>query len=45
MYQSCPICFESWTNSGSHRLSALRCGHLFGQRFVCFVMFIQQCDL
>ncbi|XP_067655672.1 E3 ubiquitin-protein ligase rfwd3.S-like [Haliotis asinina] len=27
----CPICFEPWTTSGSHRLASLRCGHLFGQ--------------
>lgn len=27
---TCAICFEEWTNAGGHRLSALRCGHLFG---------------
>ncbi|XP_039577415.1 E3 ubiquitin-protein ligase RFWD3 [Passer montanus] len=27
---TCAICFEQWTNAGEHRLSALRCGHLFG---------------
>ncbi|XP_039255712.2 E3 ubiquitin-protein ligase rfwd3.L-like [Styela clava] len=27
----CPICFEHWSNSGKHRLSSLKCGHLFGQ--------------
>ncbi|NXN32099.1 RFWD3 ligase, partial [Nycticryphes semicollaris] len=27
---TCTICFEPWTNAGEHRLSALRCGHLFG---------------
>ncbi|XP_010716209.1 E3 ubiquitin-protein ligase RFWD3-like isoform X2 [Meleagris gallopavo] len=27
---TCAICFEPWTNAGEHRLSALRCGHLFG---------------
>ncbi|XP_051787501.1 E3 ubiquitin-protein ligase RFWD3 [Erpetoichthys calabaricus] len=27
---TCTICFEPWTNAGDHRLSALRCGHLFG---------------
>nr|XP_006012915.1 PREDICTED: E3 ubiquitin-protein ligase RFWD3 [Latimeria chalumnae] len=27
---TCSICFEPWTNAGDHRLSALRCGHLFG---------------
>jgi cell division protein FtsL len=26
----CNICMESWTNSGSHRISSLRCGHFFG---------------
>ncbi|CAH2323893.1 E3 ubiquitin- ligase RFWD3 [Pelobates cultripes] len=30
---TCAICFDSWTNAGEHRLSALRCGHLFG--FTC----------
>ncbi|XP_029288826.1 E3 ubiquitin-protein ligase RFWD3 isoform X2 [Cottoperca gobio] len=29
----CSICFEAWTTAGEHRLSALRCGHLFG--FTC----------
>nr|XP_022328397.1 E3 ubiquitin-protein ligase RFWD3-like isoform X1 [Crassostrea virginica] len=28
---SCPICFEEWSTSGSHRLASLKCGHLFGQ--------------
>ncbi|XP_047453142.1 E3 ubiquitin-protein ligase RFWD3 [Mugil cephalus] len=27
---TCTICFEAWTTAGEHRLSALRCGHLFG---------------
>eukprot|EP00045_Choanoeca_perplexa_P006840 m.59246 g.59246 ORF g.59246 m.59246 type:complete len:570 (+) comp13814_c0_seq2:643-2352(+) len=27
---SCPICYEPWASSGSHRLSSLKCGHLFG---------------
>ncbi|KAM6252716.1 E3 ubiquitin-protein ligase RFWD3 isoform 1-T2 [Porphyrio hochstetteri] len=27
---TCAICFDQWTNAGDHRLSALRCGHLFG---------------
>jgi len=26
----CTICFESWSNSGEHRISSLRCGHFFG---------------
>uniref|UniRef100_A0A8C8ZVZ8 RING-type E3 ubiquitin transferase n=1 Tax=Prolemur simus TaxID=1328070 RepID=A0A8C8ZVZ8_PROSS len=28
--ETCTICLEQWTNAGDHRLSALRCGHLFG---------------
>lgn len=27
----CSICLESWTNSGSHRIAALQCGHLYGR--------------
>ncbi|VDK42500.1 unnamed protein product [Anisakis simplex] len=27
----CMICFEEYTNSGSHRLVCLKCGHLYGQ--------------
>ena len=26
----CTICFERWANSGSHRISSLKCGHFFG---------------
>lgn len=26
----CPICFDVWTNSGDHRICAVKCGHLFG---------------
>lgn len=29
--QTCPICFEVWTNAGDHRLASLQCGHLFGK--------------
>lgn len=35
---TCPICFDDWTNSGSHRLVSLKCGHLFGQS--CIVRWI-----
>lgn len=28
--QTCSICFEPWSNSGNHRISSLKCGHLFG---------------
>ncbi|KAK7076001.1 RING finger and WD repeat domain-containing protein 3 [Halocaridina rubra] len=28
--QICTVCFEAWSNSGSHRLVSLKCGHLFG---------------
>ncbi|KAL2096670.1 hypothetical protein ACEWY4_008818 [Coilia grayii] len=29
----CPICFDPWTRTGEHCLTALPCGHLFG--FAC----------
>ncbi|XP_068627217.1 E3 ubiquitin-protein ligase rfwd3.S-like [Battus philenor] len=32
--ETCPICLESWANSGEHRLVALKCGHLFGAKCV-----------
>lgn len=28
--ETCPICLDTWGNSGDHRLVALKCGHLFG---------------
>ncbi|XP_037672130.1 E3 ubiquitin-protein ligase RFWD3 isoform X2 [Choloepus didactylus] len=31
---TCTICLEQWTNVGDHRLSALRCGHLFGYKCI-----------
>ncbi|KAJ1848464.1 RING finger and WD repeat domain-containing protein 3, partial [Coemansia sp. RSA 2703] len=30
----CPICLESWGTTGAHRLVALKCGHLYGQRCI-----------
>lgn len=30
----CPICLDNWTNSGEHRICALKCGHLFGLKCV-----------
>ena len=27
----CSICFDSWTNSGPHRVVCLKCGHCFGK--------------
>ncbi|XP_072946692.1 E3 ubiquitin-protein ligase RFWD3-like [Epargyreus clarus] len=32
--ETCPICLDSWGNSGDHRLVALKCGHLFGFKCV-----------
>ncbi|CAG5026771.1 unnamed protein product [Parnassius apollo] len=32
--ETCPICLDSWGNSGEHRLVALKCGHLFGAQCV-----------
>ena len=26
----CPICLDSWSSTGNHRLVSLKCGHLFG---------------
>uniref|UniRef100_T1PL51 RING-type E3 ubiquitin transferase n=1 Tax=Musca domestica TaxID=7370 RepID=T1PL51_MUSDO len=28
---TCPICLDNWEMSGEHRLSSLKCGHLFGE--------------
>lgn len=30
----CPICLDNWTNTGEHRICALKCGHLFGLKCV-----------
>lgn len=30
----CPICLDNWTNTGDHRVCALKCGHLFGFKCV-----------
>jgi E3 ubiquitin-protein ligase RFWD3 len=30
----CPICLDDWTNTGEHRICALKCGHLFGQKCI-----------
>jgi E3 ubiquitin-protein ligase RFWD3 len=27
---TCNICFDAWSNTGSHRISSLKCGHFFG---------------
>ena len=27
---TCNICFEAWSNTGTHRISSLKCGHFFG---------------
>ena len=32
--QSCVICFANYSNTGDHRVSSLKCGHLYGKRFV-----------
>uniref|UniRef100_A0A1B6C8C0 RING-type E3 ubiquitin transferase n=1 Tax=Clastoptera arizonana TaxID=38151 RepID=A0A1B6C8C0_9HEMI len=31
---TCPICLDSFTNSGPHRISSLRCGHTFGHNCI-----------
>lgn len=30
----CSICLESWTLNGPHRIVSLKCGHLFGKRYL-----------
>nr|XP_045626298.1 E3 ubiquitin-protein ligase RFWD3-like isoform X2 [Procambarus clarkii] len=37
--QICSICFEPWGNSGDHRLSSLKCGHLFGH--ACIIRWLK----
>ncbi|XP_036808249.1 E3 ubiquitin-protein ligase RFWD3 isoform X2 [Oncorhynchus mykiss] len=37
--ETCSICFEPWTTSGEHRLSTLRCGHLFG--YTCIARWVK----
>ncbi|KAG0199716.1 RING finger and WD repeat domain-containing protein 3, partial [Mortierella sp. GBA30] len=37
---TCSICFEPWTNSGTHRLVSIKCGHLFGEN--CILKWIAQ---
>lgn len=32
--QTCSICFEVLTNAGEHRVTSLKCGHLFGHKCV-----------
>lgn len=31
---TCPICLDTWDNSGDHKLVSLKCGHLFGAECV-----------
>lgn len=28
---TCTICYDQFTNSGEHRISCLKCGHIFGK--------------
>ncbi|KAJ9585898.1 hypothetical protein L9F63_020461, partial [Diploptera punctata] len=37
--RTCPICMDIWSNTGVHRLSSLRCGHLFGHS--CITRWLQ----
>ena len=30
----CPICFEEWSTAGPHRITSLKCGHLFGKNCI-----------
>ncbi|KAJ8021952.1 E3 ubiquitin-protein ligase RFWD3 [Holothuria leucospilota] len=40
--QTCSICYEAWSNSGSHRLASLKCGHVFGQS--CIIKWLKGKD-
>lgn len=32
-HKTCQICFETFANSGPHRITSITCGHLFGERW------------
>nr|GEW99733.1 zinc finger, RING/FYVE/PHD-type [Tanacetum cinerariifolium] len=38
--QVCPICSQSWTSNGSHRICCLPCGHIYGMS--CIKKWLQQ---
>ncbi|GAB0096266.1 E3 ubiquitin-protein ligase RFWD3 [Sergentomyia squamirostris] len=37
----CPICYEEWEMTGLHRLTSLKCGHLFGHS--CIKRWLSEC--
>ncbi|GLJ27591.1 hypothetical protein SUGI_0541250 [Cryptomeria japonica] len=37
---NCPICLESWTQSGEHNVCSLSCGHFFGRS--CITQWIKK---
>ncbi|CAG5114685.1 unnamed protein product, partial [Candidula unifasciata] len=37
---SCSICLEAWSTGGDHRVTCLKCGHLFG--YSCIVKWVEQ---
>ncbi|BFZ05196.1 hypothetical protein BsWGS_08235 [Bradybaena similaris] len=37
---SCSICLEAWSTGGEHRVTCLKCGHLFG--LSCIVKWVEQ---
>lgn len=38
----CPICLDHWEMTGTHRLTSLKCGHLFGHS--CIRRWLQTCQ-
>ncbi|XP_059155523.1 E3 ubiquitin-protein ligase RFWD3-like [Physella acuta] len=36
----CSVCLEPWTTGGEHRITCLRCGHLFG--LSCILKWVEQ---
>ncbi|KAH9490129.1 hypothetical protein Btru_045026 [Bulinus truncatus] len=38
--ESCSVCLEPWTTGGEHRVTCLKCGHLFG--LSCILKWVEQ---
>ncbi|CAL1529566.1 unnamed protein product, partial [Lymnaea stagnalis] len=39
-FQSCSVCLEPWSTGGEHRVTCLKCGHLFG--LSCILKWVEQ---
>ncbi|KAK0068591.1 E3 ubiquitin-protein ligase RFWD3 [Biomphalaria pfeifferi] len=38
--ENCSVCLEPWTTGGEHRVTCLKCGHLFGMS--CILKWVEQ---